>query len=262
MLCLLVVGVLSMPSFSFEVEYAKSGRAACKKCKGKIDKDLVRVGFKAEVAEDAESAQQHFGCMWYHFACFPQAKGQVWFKKHLTDEVAKTVTGLDVISNDDRAAVAELFKACRGEASCPVAPAPARPEGDDGASPKASKKRKANDDEVKKPAMSAMQIAAIDDAKARLAPKNTAYLQAALAKNGLPKTGRKEELVDRVAENQVLGVPPTCDVCEKKKLGWSRDTGKYSCPGYFDDESKSFKKCKGPSAGFQVKRARWMEPGA
>merc|ERR1712061_273575 len=93
------------------------------------------------------------------------------------------------------------------------------------------------------------QVAAIAEAKAKLTSKNAAWLGAALAKNGLPKAGRKEELIDRVAENQVLGIPPKCTLCEKKVLNWSRTTGKFSCPGYFDDEAKSFKRCKGPAEG-------------
>merc|ERR1712187_1058076 len=97
--------------------------------------------------------------------------------------------------------------------------------------------------------------------KASLASKNAAFLGAVLAKNGLPKTGRKEELVDRVAENEVLGVPPTCDVCEKKKLTWSRVTGKFSCPGFFDDEAKAFKRCKGPTAGAELTRTPWEHMG-
>lgn len=33
----------------FEVEYAKSNRAACKQCKAKIDKDAVRFGYSQDV---------------------------------------------------------------------------------------------------------------------------------------------------------------------------------------------------------------------
>merc|ERR1712039_134380 len=96
------------------------------------------------------------------------------------------------------------------------------------------------------PVLTTEQVAAIEEAKTKLASKNAAFLSAALARNGLPKTGRKEELLERVAENQVLGIPPTCGLCEKVKLRWSRETGKFSCPGFFDDEAKAFKRCKGP----------------
>eukprot|EP00930_Biecheleria_cincta_P095233 TRINITY_DN87218_c0_g1_i1.p1 TRINITY_DN87218_c0_g1~~TRINITY_DN87218_c0_g1_i1.p1 ORF type:complete len:262 (+),score=71.34 TRINITY_DN87218_c0_g1_i1:120-905(+) len=261
-----------MPSFSFEVEYAKSGRAACKKCKAKIDKDLVRVGFKAEVPEDAEGAAAHMGCSWHHFSCFPEAKGKAWFKKHLTTEAESAVAGLEALKEEDRTLVAELFKACRGEVAVPAAPAVATAAADASAPSSKTNKRKSKGDDTAdsakaakvavEPVLTEKQVAAIAEAKAKLSSKNAAWLGAILAKNGLPKTGRKDELVERAAENQVLGVPPTCDVCEKKKLNFSKQTGKFSCPGFFDDDSKSFKKCKGPSADADLKRTPWEEMGA
>jgi len=261
-----------MPAFAFEVEYAKSNRAACKKCKDKIDKDLVRVGFKAVVPEDAEGPNAHFGCSWHHFSCFPNAKGRAWFKKHLTPDVV--AEGFDALRREDQEAVTQLFKACRGEVEIPAAPAaPAVQAGKVETPEKSGRKRNAKEGNVagvegsppaKAPKVNPSvltdeQVAAIGEAKAKLASKNAAWLGAVLAKNGLPKTGRKEELVDRVAESQVLGVPPTCTVCERKKLSWSRGTGKFSCPGFFDDESKSFKKCKGPGDDVELQRTPWQE---
>jgi hypothetical protein len=257
-----------MPSFSFEVEYAKSNRAGCKKCKEKIDKGSVRLGIKQEAAEDAEGPAAHFGCMWHHFACFAECKGKVWFKKHLTPEVAENVPGLEQLQANDRAAVAALFQACRGEG--PVPPTPNAPAADENIETpaKSSKKRKSEkgigDNEgapakaAKAPVLSEIQLAAIEEAKVALASKNNAFLGAVLSKNGLPKAGRKNELIDRVAENKVLGVPPTCDVCEKKKLQWSRVTGKYSCPGFFDEASASFKRCTGPTST-DVERTPWED---
>jgi len=261
-----------MPSFSFEVEYAKSARGGCKKCKEKIDKDHVKVGIKNVVADDAETS--HFGPSWHHFDCFSQAKGQVWFKKHLTAEAANACVGLDALKSEDRDIVAELFKACRGEGPMPTAPVPPVAASNDTPA-KVSKKRKSTAEDaaegtsakapkvavVSEPVLTEAQLAAISEAKAKLASKNAAYLGMALTKNGLPKAGRKDELIDRVAENQVLGVPPTCDVCDKKKLIWSSKTGKFSCAGYFDDETKAFKRCKGPLAT-ELTRTPWQELGA
>jgi len=252
-----------MPTFAFEVEYAKSGRAGCKKCKDKIAKDAVRAGFKAADGEEA-----HVGCSWYHFACLPEARGKAWFKKHLPADLAG-VDGLAALRQEDRGAVEQLLLACRGEAEVPAAPAGPAPEETPA---KGSKKRKAKEggaDEsaggapVKapkaSPVLTAEQSAAVAEAKAKLAGKNAAWLGAALAKNGMPKSGRKDELVDRVAECLALGVPPECSQCGKRKLSWSRATGKYSCPGYFDDETKAFKRCKGPADGAEVRRTPWEE---
>jgi hypothetical protein len=261
-----------MPVFAFEVEYAKSNRAACKKCKGKIDKDLVRVGFKVVVPEDAEGPSAHMGCSWHHVGCFPQAKGAAWFKKHLTHEVAENVPGLDSLKSEDRDTVTELFKACRGE--IPMPELPQQPEASNStleSAKKTSKKRKSADDDATAAKDSKGETSrgltqkdevAIAEAREKIASKNNAWLGAALVKNGLPKTGRKDELLNRVAEHQILGVPPICSQCNKKVLLWSRATGKFSCPGFFDDESKMFKRCKGPAADVDLQRSPWQELGA
>jgi len=48
--------------------------------------------------------------------------------------------------------------------------------------------------------------------KTLLAKRSVAQLSASLSKNGLPKSGKKDELVERVAECRILGVPPFCMV--------------------------------------------------
>ena len=114
----------AMPSFAFEIEYAKSGRAACRKCKGKIENKAVRVGMlRCRGHRYAGGAAAHMCCMWHHVDCFPQSKGAKWFNTHLTPEVAETVTGLDALTAEDQETVQTLFKACRGECPAPAAPA-------------------------------------------------------------------------------------------------------------------------------------------
>ncbi|CAE8582375.1 unnamed protein product [Polarella glacialis] len=77
--------------YEFEVEYAKSSRAACKVCSGTIAKDVVRVGFKGdEHTVDGES-DSHKATKWYHFQCFPRAHDEAWFQRHLPEEVADEV---------------------------------------------------------------------------------------------------------------------------------------------------------------------------
>lgn len=44
----------------------------------------------------------------------------------------------------------------------------------------------------------------------------------------MARTGRKEELLERVAEAKALGVPPMCPLCEKRKLQFSKLTGTLS----------------------------------
>jgi len=121
------------------------------------------------------------------------------------------------------------------------------------------------DKENKEPAASVLsddQAKAVEDARAEFAKKSVAALGLLLAKNGLSKSGRKDELVERVAECKALGVPPLCSNCNKAKLRWSKTTGAFSCPGFFDDEAKHFKKCKGPGDGAEIVRTPWEELSA
>eukprot|EP00443_Scrippsiella_acuminata_P048444 CAMPEP_0115232740 /NCGR_PEP_ID=MMETSP0270-20121206/33921_1 /TAXON_ID=71861 /ORGANISM="Scrippsiella trochoidea, Strain CCMP3099" /LENGTH=267 /DNA_ID=CAMNT_0002647441 /DNA_START=61 /DNA_END=864 /DNA_ORIENTATION=+ len=267
-----------MPSFAIEVEYAKSNRATCKHCKAKIDKDAVRLGIKAQLGEAAaegEEGRQVSHAMeavkWHHFGCLPRARGPAWFKKHFPGAASEALAGFDGLREADHEAVDALLRACRGEGEVPDAPRVAGGGGDAEETPSktpSSRKRKAGGDAesesvTKTPKVVGFdteQVASIAAAKAMLASKSVAVLGALLAKNGLPKTGRKEELLDRCAESKALGVPPTCTLCEKVKLRFSRDSGKFSCPGYFDSDDKVFKRCKGPGEGAcELKRTPWQE---
>ena len=62
------------------------------------------------------------------------------------------------------------------------------------------------------------------------------HLEAQLFTNGLPNSGTNEELLDRIAECTVLGVPPLCPTCSKARLRWAWDEG-FSCPGFFDGDA-------------------------
>jgi len=272
----------AMPGFSVEVEYAKSNRAACKHCKAKIDKDTVRLGIKQLAGEapagDEEGASRQNAHMmeavkWHHFSCLQRARGPAWFKKHFPGSAAEAFAGLDGLRSEDQEVVEALLRACRGEGEMPEVPRAASTTAEETPSKSAAagRKRKAGagaeepPEKSPKPAaaagLSAEQLASIAAAKADLAKKSVAGLGVLLAKNGLPKSGRKDELLDRCAESKALGVPPTCTLCEKVKLKFSRDSGRYSCPGYFDSDDKVFKRCKGPGgeSTAELQRTPWQE---
>eukprot|EP00440_Ansanella_granifera_P041892 gb/GFBE01045416.1/.p1 GENE.gb/GFBE01045416.1/~~gb/GFBE01045416.1/.p1 ORF type:complete len:273 (+),score=109.19 gb/GFBE01045416.1/:1-819(+) len=270
--------------FAFELEYAKSNRSACKQCKEKIDKDAVRIGLKSVTELDADAdpearkkAHTMEATKWHHDSCFQRIKGVAWFKKNLPEEGAKGASGFDALKEEDQAKVEAIFAACRGEAAAAAEPASeeastpppggkkrkADPAKAEGAS--TQKKSKFFADKASAPAESALskdQQAAIEAAKAELSKKNLAALGMMLAKNGLPKSGKKEDLLERAAEAKALGVPPVCPTCDKAKLRFSKVNGTFSCPGFFDDEAKFFKKCKGPAADAELVRTPWQELGA
>jgi len=102
-----------MPTFAFEVEYSKSGRAACKHCKDKIDKDVLRFGIKSvlELAaggeEEDAGARQNAHAMeavkWHHFGCLARAKGPRWFRMHVPEQ-NDAVSGFGALRSDDQVA--------------------------------------------------------------------------------------------------------------------------------------------------------------
>lgn len=263
------------PQHVFEVEYAKSGRAGCKHCKAKIDKDALRIGHKTiaqggdEGAEDATArAASHVleSTKWYHRECFSVMKGKVWFKKNLPED-ASCCGGFEALKAEDQELVIATFVTCRGEtqeANVPDMPTPSKKREAPGDVQEGSAQKQPKLDVA--PAPGSLQGVLTDDqfkafqvAKDAFAKKNVAQLGAMLAKNGLPKSGAKHILIERAAEGKALGVPPLCPTCEKGRLQFSRMTGDISCPGFFDDDAKRFKKCKGPSADFDMVRAEWQE---
>ncbi|CAE7618226.1 unnamed protein product, partial [Symbiodinium natans] len=242
-----------MPSFQFELEYAKSARSACKHCKEKIEKDAVRIGMKTvvdmESASAAERAKGHAAesAKWHHEGCFPKIRKSAWFRQHLPEDV-ESIAGFDALEEADQKRVSAVFTLCKGEAAQEEAAVPQGKRKSGGASGKPSKKAKLAEEEAAPAsgpsALTSEQHNSIETAKAELSRKSAAALGCLLQKNGLPKSGRKEELLDRVAEAKVLGVPPVCPTCDKVKLRWSKVTGNYSCPGFFDEEKGHFRKCK------------------
>lgn len=247
-----------------ELEYSKSNRAACKQCKEKIEKGVVRIGLKTST-EKEEEEPAFDAVKWHHFQCLPRMRGVPWFKKNFTGTAQESFNGIADLKEEEQKAVEALFLACRGEGPMPEAPAgPEAPA----AEAKGKRKKKGGEEEeppakaAKAAVLSPEQLAAIEKAKEEFTKKNAAALNALLTKNGLPKVGRKDELVERCAENKALGVPPTCVTCEKVKLKFSRARGQFSCPGFFDSEVGAFKRCKGPAADVEVKREPWQNLSA
>lgn len=87
----------------FSVEYAKSGRAKCKRCDQKIDKDEVRLG---RLDYDAESTFTDGPLMrWYHVKCFANSLTQLRFFGKITK-----VNGFDKLNEEDQEMLQEKIK--------------------------------------------------------------------------------------------------------------------------------------------------------
>jgi hypothetical protein len=277
-----------MPNFKFEVEYAKSGRAACKQCKDKIAQGALRLGMKDDASaggeeEDAAARQMAHTALsvkWHHLECFHKVRGKAWCKKNLPEDMAE-YAGFGDLREADQERVIAVLKACRegvppppapegtGSSELPVAEETPKKRGkkadgaEDGSNVKRAKKGSADASAAeaapKGVLLTEEQEKALETVRASLSKMNAAALGSLLAKNGLPKSGKKEELVERAVEAKALGVPPICTTCNKVKLRFARSTGVFSCPGFFCEEAKRFKKCKGPGPDAELKRTAWQE---
>jgi len=76
-----------------------------------------------------------------------------------------------------------------------------------------------------------------------------------LARNHQPITGRKDELVDRVADGRLLGAIPKCPSCLYGYLHFDKDTGIYHCPGSYQEDH--FARCGKNYNMDQIKREPW-----
>jgi hypothetical protein len=89
---------------TYSAELAKSSRASCKRCKGKIEKDALRIGVHSQAADGIEFSS------WTHLACFRPPK------KLSTDEFLQQLAMPD-LSEEARQQVKDTFLS-------PAAPSP------------------------------------------------------------------------------------------------------------------------------------------
>mmetsp|Transcript_83058 Transcript_83058/g.199341 ORF Transcript_83058/g.199341 Transcript_83058/m.199341 type:complete len:244 (+) Transcript_83058:64-795(+) len=240
-------------SHRFSVEYAKSSMATCRVCMAKIPKEALRVGhYQVEAENDASAKAEELderalalagAARWHHFECFPKMKGQKWMLANLPATPA-SLQGFKDLKKGDKKRMEKLWQVVRG------------------ADTKASKG-------LKRPAaameglssvqgvLTAAQFKKICAEEGKLSPFTGAKLTAELTKNKQPHSGKKDELIQRVAEGRVLGALPSCPRCKHGQVHWSRVGGWFSCPGYYDKEAKLQKRCHFRSK--EMKRLAWRK---
>lgn len=228
----------------FTIEQAKSNRAGCKACKEKIEKEKVRIGYSQDPEKmgvtDDKMKHMMLAPKWYHFACFEKFKSPKWFKENLC--APEQVKGFEAMPAQEQFNLTELWKMLfsgkrMADSSCDSLREASKNQG----------------------VLSDADFESIEASKEELNKKSIEQLKAMLAKNNLAKTGTKAELVERVAENKVLGSLTVCPTCSVGKLKWNRSDGSVTCPGFFDDIAGMYKRCKGPSKDTPVKRIPWED---
>lgn len=86
---------------------------------------------------------------------------------------------------------------------------------------------------------------------------NVTQLKAMLRKNAAAMSGRKDELLHRVAEFKTMGVPPKCSSCGGGTLKFNNGTGEYFCKGFFDEGS--FQHCNTSFSADEIRRNPWVD---
>lgn len=276
-------------SNQFEAEYAKSNMATCRVCMAKIPKGALRVGHSQVELEndltapgastketDDRSSYLAAATRWHHFECFPRMKGAKWMAANLP--VLSEVKVVESLKKQDQKRLAQLWKAISAGAAT-AAPAPATVHGGDGTTEEAAesakgKKRKAETEISRAKAKAAAKVAKLTSVQGELSAAaykaclkfeeelsswTSAQLHKELSANDQVRNGKKEELVQRVAEGRVLGALPSCPRCKKGRIHWSRIGGWYSCPGHYDSDAKMHKRCFWRSQ--TLKRKKWVKTG-
>eukprot|EP00307_Rebecca_sp_RCC1486_P006877 CAMPEP_0119418514 /NCGR_PEP_ID=MMETSP1335-20130426/18418_1 /TAXON_ID=259385 /ORGANISM="Chrysoculter rhomboideus, Strain RCC1486" /LENGTH=409 /DNA_ID=CAMNT_0007443767 /DNA_START=78 /DNA_END=1307 /DNA_ORIENTATION=- len=204
--------------------YAKSNRSACKKCKGKLDKGVLRVGV-VTMKDEVEMTS------WYHPGCAPKPKNPL---------EPGDYEGYADLEDADKEAIDEV---CAGGA------------------PKAKKPRLAGDTiPTDDPNSSESGFA---EAWALYANMPIPTLKEFLDANVQAKTGTKAELVAACVDGHLHGALPVCPMCEKGRLKRAEDdASSFGCKGYFDDTVKVWMQCgyKTTADLLQSQRHPWREP--
>lgn len=92
----------------FGIEYAKSGRSACRGCELKILKDQIRV---RKTAYDTEVGMKYGGqALWHHVECFAQLRGELgWFAS------GDCLPGFNGLKAEDKEIVKKSLPAIKAE---------------------------------------------------------------------------------------------------------------------------------------------------
>ncbi|KAG8465133.1 hypothetical protein KFE25_012496 [Diacronema lutheri] len=208
---------------SRSVEYAKSGRSSCKKCKVKIAKDELRVGV-VTVNEDVEMTS------WFHPQCAQKKRG--------VEMTPSEFAGYDELRPEDRATIDQL---CSGELAA----------SNSAKKPRVSSDAPPTDDpNSEHPGYAA--------AYAKYVALPIPVLKAYLGANDQLKGGAKAALVSQCVDGELHGALPRCPLCEFGRLKTAEGTKHMLvCPGHFSESARVWRTCGYKAEAAKASRLPW-----
>ncbi|EDV98556.1 poly [ADP-ribose] polymerase [Drosophila grimshawi] len=204
----------------FGIEYSKSGRAACRGCELKINKDEVRV---CKTLFDTEVGMKYGGQkVWHHLECFAKMRSDLgWF------DTGETLPGYKGLKADDKAEVLKLLPLIKSD-DLPDAKKP-KLEPKDEAEENDKKKRlkKQNDNLFKFRDVLKNEMKKTD-------------IEKLLEYNGqTPIAGDSEKLLDQAADLLTFGAIESCPECKSTQFIFNKSG--YLCNGNISEWTKCTK---------------------
>ncbi|KAH8385055.1 hypothetical protein KR093_010826 [Drosophila rubida] len=201
----------------FGIEYAKSGRAACRGCELKISKDEVRV---SKTVYDTEVGMKYGGQkLWHHLECFARMRSDLgWF------DTGENLPGYKQLNIADKAEVKKSLPVIKSE-DAPDAKKPKLEVEDESDQKEKTKKLKMQNEILFK---------FRDELKGSMRKPDIEKL---LKYNKLePIIGDSEKLLDQAADLLTFGAIEACTDCKSNQFTFNKFG--YSCNGNLSEWTK------------------------
>ncbi|KAL0236061.1 hypothetical protein GEMRC1_002643 [Eukaryota sp. GEM-RC1] len=210
----------------FKVEPAKSSRSACRHCKDKIEKGVLRVAKVVwRKVPKREEPVENFE--WYHLECIDKVPSTA------IETPDEFIYGYSDLSDEQKTDLMAHFEAVKVEVAA------------------TEKVTETFDVPPYQPPTLGM--------KEHLRKRTVAKLKEELEANDNPKTGKKDDLVERIADGRTNGrIPQPCRACGGGKIKFLPTSQTYFCPGYYDDTG--MQSCNVKYQWNEIKREPWTWP--
>eukprot|EP00826_Nyctotherus_ovalis_P031621 TRINITY_DN2530_c0_g2_i8.p2 TRINITY_DN2530_c0_g2~~TRINITY_DN2530_c0_g2_i8.p2 ORF type:complete len:163 (-),score=54.30 TRINITY_DN2530_c0_g2_i8:70-558(-) len=135
---------------------------------------------------------------------------------------------------------------------------PERPQRSTRAEKKTTAKRKVRPQNKGYAGYSPEELKKYLELKKELSELTNEKLKEILRANSQSMSGSKNDLIEKVADGEVLGATPRCSKCGGGHLKWNNKKGQYHCNGYMDDTV--WKNCRFKGTKADVVRTPWVKP--